>query len=113
MRLRIRRSFGLAIFAFSGAFGGGMGTPARAEGFALKPAPSAILVAPADAGKNSAPRRPTEDELAPPEEPEASPSEPPAESPAERKAPEGHKERIEYTVAAGDTLGGIAYRHGI
>lgn len=103
----------LSVLAALAAFRGGAAEPARAEGLSLPPAPSAILMAPADAGQKAEPKRPTEDEMAPPEEPQANPPAEAAQTAPAPSAPAPSHERIEYTVAAGDTLGGIAYRHGV
>lgn len=73
------------------------------------------MIAPADAGQRAEPKRPTEDELAPPDEsppapPEARPEEAPAPAPAPR-APR-QPEQV-HVVAAGNTLGRLAKRYGV
>lgn len=106
---RIRTASVLALAALLGADA----RPALADGLSLGPAPSAILVAPADAGQRVEPPRPTEDEMAPPDESPApaAPAAPAPEAPGAAAPP--RRERLEYTVATGDTLGGIAARHGV
>lgn len=111
--MKFRRS--LSFLAALTALGSADPEPVRAD--ALPPAPSAILLAPAaPAAPADAGNAATEDELAPPLAPEDEPAEAAPAAPAVHApaaAPEKRRAPAEYVVQTGDTLGGIAHRHGL